>query len=125
VRWTPSDPNDGRKAASFSDIVGGGGGGSANARESVDYPEPAQLCRPNQIRFEDFSKVKCGLEKFCGIHLSTNVCGVAFVKAAAKEQISREWGHDNHEMFLSESEQRFNEIYELANVTIRNNLYDA
>jgi hypothetical protein len=66
--------------------------------------------------------VKCRLKKFCGIPLNTNICGVAFVKATTKEQLSREWGHDNHEMFLRKSEQRFNEIYELANVTIWNNL---
>jgi hypothetical protein len=66
--------------------------------------------------------VKCGLKEFPRIPLSTNICGVTFVKAASKEQIPGEGGHNSHEMFHSQSEQRFNEIYKLAKVTIRYNL---
>ena len=50
---------------------------------------------------------------------------MTFFKAATKEQIPGKGGHDGQEMFDTKSKQRFDEIYELANVTIRYNLYVA
>jgi trehalose/maltose hydrolase-like predicted phosphorylase len=66
--------------------------------------------------------MECSLKKFASIPLGTHVSGMTFVQAASKEQIPWKVGNNNCEILLSKSEQGFDEIYELANITIRSDL---